>query len=118
MKSGWLWVVVGGVLEMGFMYAMKRAETDEDWWGAFLVCCILSFECLSRALKSLPLGLAYAVWTGIGAVGTVLLSAVAFGEALSLLRLVLLGALIGAMVLLKLVSHPPRQTGEAGGAGR
>lgn len=105
MMSGWGWVVVGGLLEMGFMYSMKRAESDQWWWTPFLVCCIASFECLSRALKTVPIGLAYAVWTGIGAVGTVLVGAAAFGETLGVVKLVLLAALIGAMVLLKVVSH-------------
>ncbi|OYN99744.1 QacE family quaternary ammonium compound efflux SMR transporter [Enemella evansiae] len=105
MRQGWFWVVLGGIFEIGFTTSMMLAKQDSRWWGAFLVCCILSFEFLSRALKSINVGVAYAVWTGIGSVGTVLVGAVFFGEPFSVVRGLLLVGLIAAMIGLKMTTR-------------
>lgn len=98
---GWIWVILGGIFEIGFTTSMMLAKQDQRWWLAFLVCCILSFEFLSRALKQISVGVAYAVWTGIGSVGTVLVGAIFFAEPFSVVRGLLLVGLIAAMVGLK-----------------
>ena len=67
--SGWGWVLLAGLFEVGFTYALKMWQHNENYGALFLVCAILSFECLSRSLRTLPVSLAYAVWTGIGAAG-------------------------------------------------
>lgn len=102
--SGWLWVLLGGLFEIGFTTALKLSQQDPKYGIAFLICAIFSFECLSRALKTLPLGITYAIWTGIGAVGTAAVGAVFFDESLSPVRLLLLAGLIAALVGLKLAT--------------
>lgn len=70
----------------------------------FLACAWISFGLLSAAVESIPLGTAYAVWTGIGAVGTVLVGAVVFGDRLNARALVLLGVVVAAIAGLKVAS--------------
>ena len=100
----WLWLVVAGAFEVGFTTSMKYAQGFTRLWPSlsFLVCIILSFLLLERASQSIPLGTAYAVWTGIGAAGTVIVGAVLFGEQLTALRLIFLTTLVGSIVGLKL----------------
>lgn len=123
--TGWHWLVLAGFLEIGFATALKLEQTRPAFFYVFLVCAYFSFDFLSRALKTIPLGTAYAIWTGIGAVGAVFAGTVLFGESLSPARLILIGLLITALIGLKLAggSKPPKETtppkkGEAaGGAG-
>lgn len=100
--TDWHWLVLAGLLEVGFATALKLEQTRPQFLYVFLVCAYFSFDFLSRALKSIPLGTAYAVWTGIGSVGAVAVGSVLFGEGLSLLRLALLGVLVAALIGLKL----------------
>lgn len=72
----WLILIVAGFCEVGFTYCLGRAKTVDGaaWWGwmaGFLVFTVLSMGLLAKVTQSLPIGTAYAVWTGIGAVGTV-----------------------------------------------
>jgi len=106
--SGWTWVLLGGALEIGFTVALKLQQQDPRYGIMFLACVILSFDFLSRALKTLPLSTAYAVWTGIGSAGAVIAGAVMFHEPLSLTRIVLLTLLILALVSLKLATPETR----------
>lgn len=99
--AAWAWVALAGLFEVGFTYALKMEQHSGKYLGLFIVCAVLSFECLSRALKGLPIGLAYAVWTGIGSVGTILAGLLLFGDSLSPLRLTLLTILVGCIVGLK-----------------
>ena len=101
--NGWLWLVVAGAFEIGMTTALKLEQADSRWWLAFIVCAVVGFQCLSLAIKTIPLGLAYAIWTGIGAVGTVLVGALAFGDPIGAVRALLLVGLVAAMVGLKLV---------------
>lgn len=101
--NGWSWVLLAGLFEVGFTYALKMEQHDKSYLGLFIVCAILSFEFLSRSLKTLPISLAYAVWTGIGSVGAVVVGIIKFGDTLSPIRLLLLTVLIGAILGLKLV---------------
>ncbi len=111
-------------MEIGFATALKLEQTRPQFFSVFLVCASLSFDFLARALKTIPLGTAYAIWTGIGAVGAVLMGTALFGEDLSLAWLILIGLLIAALIGLKLVGNrasqeaaPPGKGEAAGGAG-
>lgn len=89
--TGWTALLLAGVFEVGFTTALKLEQRDRRWFWAFLACAVVSFSFLSAALETIPLGTAYAVWTGIGAVGTVLVGMVFFGERLTPVRAALLG---------------------------
>jgi len=103
----WVLLVIAGLLEIGFTTAMQFTKTATGWWPlvAFFVCVILSFYFLDRAAATIPLGTAYAVWTGIGAAGTVLVGILYFNEPATALRLVFLALLIGSIIGLKLVGN-------------
>lgn len=101
--NGWVWLLIAGGFEVGMTTALKLEQQDGQYLWLFLTCAIVSFECLAKAIRTIPLGLAYAVWTGIGAVGTVLVGAIAFDDALGPIRVLLLAGLVAAMVGLKLV---------------
>ena len=75
------------------------------WYAGFFVALTLSMALLMKATQTLPIGTAYAVWTGIGAVGTVLVGIFIFKEPATFLRLLFLTTLIGSIVGLKAVSH-------------
>ena len=123
--TGWHWLILGGLMEIGFATALKLEQTQPLFFYVFLVCAYLSFDFLARALKTIPLGTAYAIWTGIGAVGAVFMGTALFGESLSPARLVLIGLLIAALIGLKLAgggkpakeTAPPEKEEAAGGAG-
>ncbi len=102
----WLMLLVAGLLEVGFATALKMSEgfSRTGPTVAFLVLGAASFFCLTRAMGSIPLGTAYAVWTGIGALGTALVGMVWFGDPATAARLVFLALLLVALVGLKLVS--------------
>jgi quaternary ammonium compound-resistance protein SugE len=76
MSLGWVYLVVAGLFEVGFTTSMTFAQRGEKWgWPLFFVCISLSFWFLNLATKTVPIGIAYAVWTGIGAAGTLFVSA-------------------------------------------
>ena len=104
-NAAWGWVLLAGLFEVGFTYTLKMSQQDDKYLGLFLLCAVISFECLSKALKTLGVGLAYAVWTGIGAVGTILLGLLLFGDSLSALRLGLLAVLVASIVGLKVLDR-------------
>ena len=101
--SAWLWLLLAGVFEIGMTTGLKLEQHDPQYLWLFLGCAIVSFECLAKAIRTIPLGLAYAIWTGIGAVGTVIVGAAAFGDPLGPVRVLLLFGLVSAMIGLKLV---------------
>lgn len=104
--TGWHWLILGGLMEIGFATALKLEQTQPLFFYVFLVCAYLSFDFLARALKTIPLGTAYAIWTGIGAVGAVFMGTALFGESLSPARLIMIALLIAALIGLKLVGGP------------
>lgn len=101
----WGILVVAGLLETGWAIGLKYTEGFTRLWPSVwtLLAMAGSFFLLSRAMKELPLGTAYAVWTGIGAVGTVILGMVFFKESASLPRLFCLGLIVAGIIGLKLV---------------
>jgi len=105
----WLFLVVAGLFEVAFATCLGKAKESEGhavwWWmGGFLASLSISMFLLYRATLSLPIGTAYAVWTGIGAVGTVVIGIWLFREPTDFWRLFFLTTLIGSLVGLKAVS--------------
>jgi quaternary ammonium compound-resistance protein SugE len=106
----WFILVIAGLFEVMFAFCLGKAkETTGNemyvWYGGFLVALITSMVLLIKATQTLPIGTAYAVWTGIGAVGTVLVGIFVFKEPATFLRLFFLITLIGSIIGLKAVSH-------------
>jgi quaternary ammonium compound-resistance protein SugE len=102
----WIILIVAGMFEVGFTTSMKLSDNFSKLWPSlsFLVCSILSFVMLNRATRTIPLGTAYAVWTGIGAFGTASIGIVFFRDPLTFWRLVFLVGLVGCILGLKFVS--------------
>jgi len=102
----WIILFVAGLTEIGWAVGLKYTEGFTRLWpsvftGASMVISILL---LGLALKTLPLGTAYAIWTGIGTVGTAILGIYLFGESAAVLRLVCIGLIVAGIVGLKLVT--------------
>lgn len=102
----WLILVVAGLFEIGFTTCMKLSEgfTQIKYTIGFLFFATLSLFLLNKAIVQIPLGTAYAAWTGIGAFGTALIGIVFFKDPCSLIRVLFLILLIGSILGLKLVS--------------
>ena len=102
----WLYLILAGILEIGWAIGLRYTEGFTRLWPSLgtIAVMVLSFLCLSQAIKALPIGLAYTVWTGIGAVGTVLVAHWLLGETLSLMGLVFMAIIIIGILGLKLVS--------------
>ena len=102
----WLYLLIAGLLEVGFASTLKLTERFTRFWPSvmFFAFCFGSFFFLQRAAEKIPIGTAYAVWTGIGAAGTVLVSTFFFKDPLSFGRACFLVTLIGSIIGLKLTS--------------
>lgn len=102
----WILLVVAGLLEVGWAIGLKYTEGFTRWWPSVGtgLAMVGSVVLLGLAMRSLPVGTAYAVWVGVGAVGTALLGMVLFGEAASPARLASLGLIVAGIVGLKLAS--------------
>jgi quaternary ammonium compound-resistance protein SugE len=100
----WLFLFVAGLLEVGFAVALKASDGLTRLWPTvvFLVCAIASFGLLNQAVRTLPIGTAYAVWTGIGAVGTALLGMLLLGESVQVSRLLCIGLIVAGVIGLQL----------------
>jgi len=106
----WVLLVVAGLFEVGFATCLGKARattggTSAWWMAGFFVCLTISMYLLYKVSQHLPIGTAYAVWTGIGAVGTVLVGIFLFREPVAFWRLFFLFTLIASIVGLKAVSH-------------
>jgi quaternary ammonium compound-resistance protein SugE len=99
----WTYLMFAGLFEIGFASTLKLTENFTKLWPTviFSVCILLSFILLNRALKDIPIGTAYAVWTGIGAAGTALIGILIYKEPATALRLFFLVTLIGSVIGLK-----------------
>lgn len=100
----WIYLFCAGLLEIGWAYSMKRSEGFTLLVPSVvtLATMMASFALLALAMKSLPLGTAYTVWTGIGALGAFLLGVLLLGEAVTPLRLLAGTLLLGGIALMKL----------------
>jgi quaternary ammonium compound-resistance protein SugE len=102
----WLLLMIGGLFEVGFTTCLRFVDGFRNlpWTLGFLVSVTLSMGLLERAARDIPMGTAYAVWGGIGAAGTVLIGIFWFGEPAGSVRILLLLALIGCIVGLRLTA--------------
>lgn len=102
----WLYLLAAGAFEVGFTTCLKLSNnfTEWRWSGAFLLCALISFGLLNKATEIIPLGTAYAVWTGIGAFGTAMIGVIFFKDPLTFWRVFFLLLLIGSVIGLKFVS--------------
>ncbi len=105
----WIMLVIAGFFEVAFAFCLGKAKETSGtdmylWYTGFLIALIISMCLLIKATQTLPIGTAYAVWTGIGAVGTVLVGIFVFKEPTTFLRLFFMTTLIASIVGLKIVS--------------
>ncbi len=102
--AAWLCLVLAGLFEVVWAYAMKRSLglTRPDYAVVMILAMVASFALLSLAMRSLPLGTAYAVWTGIGAAGAFVVGIAVLGEPVNPVRLVAVGLILAGLAMLKL----------------
>ncbi|MCL4115145.1 UNVERIFIED_CONTAM: hypothetical protein GTU68_033166 [Idotea baltica] len=106
----WIILVIAGLFEVAFAFCLGKAKeatgVETTYWHiGFLVCLGISMFLLVKATQQLPIGTAYAVWTGIGAVGTVLVGILIFKEPATFWRLFFISTLIASIIGLKVVSN-------------
>jgi quaternary ammonium compound-resistance protein SugE len=104
MKMAWFYLFIAGILEIVWAVAMKYSEGWTKLYPSLftLLSMGIGFYFLSLAVKSLPLGTAYAVWTGIGTIGTVMFGAIFFKEPLDVIKVVCILLIVTGIVGLKL----------------
>jgi quaternary ammonium compound-resistance protein SugE len=102
----WLWLILGGLFEIGFTTSLRFVDGFRNlpWTLAFLVSVGISMALLELASRTIPMGTAYVVWGGIGAVGTVAVGLLWFDEPATLVRLLLMLVIVAAIAGLRLVS--------------
>ena len=102
----WIYLAVAGLFEVVWAFSMKQSEgfTRPGPTAITIAAMIASFALLSLAMKSLPLGTAYTIWTGIGAVGAFLVGIAILGEAVSAMRVLAALLIVAGLVLMKLSS--------------
>ncbi|MBD3862452.1 MAG: quaternary ammonium compound-resistance protein SugE [Olleya marilimosa] len=106
----WIILIIAGLFEVAFAACLGKAKESSGtiatyWYIGFIICLAISMLLLLKATKQLPIGTAYAVWTGIGAVGTVILGIVVFDEPATFWRLFFISTLIISIVGLKVVAN-------------
>lgn len=101
----WIYLLIAGLLEMGFTTSLKLTEGFTKVVPSIFFCIfsMLSFWFLNKAIETIPLGMAYAVWTGIGAAGTVCIGLFFFNDHLNGWEIFFLCTLVGSIVGLKFV---------------
>jgi quaternary ammonium compound-resistance protein SugE len=106
----WIILIIAGLFEVAFATCLGKAKETTGmemyyWYIGFFASLVISMLLLIKATETLPMGTAYAVWTGIGAVGTVLMGILIFKEPVAFWRLFFLTTLVASIVGLKAVSH-------------
>lgn len=106
----WVILIIAGLFEVGFATCLGKAKESAGptavWWMVgFFVCLSVSMILLYRATQTLPIGTAYSVWTGVGAVGTVIIGIFVFKEPTDFWRLFFITTLICSIIGLKIASH-------------
>jgi quaternary ammonium compound-resistance protein SugE len=104
----WVMLFIAGLLEVGWAVGLKYTQGFTKFWPSVgtVGVMIVSFFLLSQALKTIPVGTGYAVWTGIGAAGTAILGMALFGEPRDVARIMCLSLIVAGIVGLKIVSSP------------
>ncbi len=105
----WTILIIAGFFEVAFTFCLSKAKNCVAgemyaWYAGFVVALTISMVLLLKATQTLPIGTAYAVWTGIGAAGSVLIGIFVFHEPATVWRLLFLSTLIASIVGLKVVS--------------
>ena len=102
----WIYLAIAGALEVVWAFAMKKSDGFTLLWPTLvtLAAMVASFGLLALAMRSLPLGTAYTIWTGIGAMGAFVLGVVVLGEAATAQRLVAAALILSGIILMKLAS--------------
>ena len=102
----WISLILAGCFEIVWATAMKQSHGFSRLWPSVVTICgmIVSFALLSWSMRSLPLGTAYTIWTGIGAVGAFVIGIIVFREAATPMRIVAALLIVGGLVLMKLSS--------------
>ena len=100
----WVWLILGGLFEVGFTTCLRFVDGFKNvpWTIGFLVSVALSMALLELASRSIAMGTAYAVWGGIGAVGTVMVGMIWFDEPATTIRLLLILAIVAAIGALRM----------------
>lgn len=106
----WIILVIAGIFEVAFAACLGKAKEATGtamylWYAGFLIALTISMLLLIKATQTLPIGTAYAVWTGIGAVGTVLVGIFVFKDPVTFWRIFFIITLIGSIIGLKTMSH-------------
>lgn len=106
----WLLLIIAGLFEVGFASCLAKAkETTGNemyaWYAGFAVALTISMALLTKAVQTLPIGTTYAVWTGIGAVGTAIVGMLLFNDPITFWRVFFIITLIGSVVGLKVVTQ-------------
>lgn len=106
----WILLIIAGLFEVAFAACLGKAKATSGiessyWYAGFFTCLVVSMLLLIKVTQHLPIGTAYAVWTGIGAVGTVLVGILVFQEPATFWRMFFIFTLIVSIVGLKVVSH-------------
>lgn len=102
----WVFLIVAGIMEIGWLAGMKYSEGFTKWWPSVLtvLAMIISMVCAAQAMKGIPAGTVYAVWTGIGGAGGAVMGILLFNESRDWLRLVSIALIVLGIVGLKLTS--------------
>ena len=102
----WIYLIIAGILEIGWAIGLKYTEGWSKLYPSLItvVLMIASFQFLSMALKTLPIGTAYAIWTGIGAVGTAILGMIIFNEPRDVSRILCILLIVAGIAGLKLTA--------------
>jgi len=105
----WLIILAAGMFETGFAVSLKLSHGMTRLWPTvgFAVCALISFALLTVALRTLEVGVAYAVWTGIGAAGATIVGMILLGDAASTLKLVSIGLILAGVIGLNLSGVTP-----------
>lgn len=102
----WLYLIIAGLFEVAWAIGLKYTDGFSRVWPSALtiLAMIISFGFLAQALKTIPVGTGYAVWTGIGAMGTATLGMILFSEPASWMRLGSIGLILAGIIALKATS--------------
>ncbi len=103
----WMYLLIAGIFEISWAVGLKFSHGFSQIIPSIItvVCMILSFYFLALALKNLPLGTAYAIWTGIGTIGTVIFGILLFKEPVTAMRIVCIALIISGITGLKLITN-------------
>ena len=106
----WTFLILASIFEIGFTFCISKAKEvvppySYYWYTGFVICLILGMFLLIKATETIPMGTAYAIFTGIGATGTVLIGILVFKEPASIMRIFFIFTLILSIVGLKAVSN-------------